>query len=158
MTSRLFSEFAEASAFAKQVAKDQKIVVRILRRADQFIVEGDFAAEPPTSKPPASKLQPRYSTALPQKQKVAIKPHAQAASDLDDVRLCIDCGVVIPPERVHTIPSVARCVRCQSALEQNRDTRAYIDEGLAGTREGHKRMRGQLWGDMRNRARGNCGT
>ena len=75
-------------------------------------------------------------------------------NDPDDVRLCIDCGVVIPPERVRAVPSVSLCVRCQSFLEQNHDTRAYVDEGLAGTREGHKRMRGQLWGDMRNRARG----
>lgn len=154
MTSRSFSAFAEASAFAKQVAKDRKIVVHILRRADQFVVEGDFAAEPPTSKPPELTRQPRYSTARHKKQEVSIKPRAQAASDPDDVRLCIDCGVVIPSERLRTVPSVARCVKCQSALEQNRDTRAYIDEGLAGTREDHKRMRGQLWGDMRNRARG----
>ena len=27
----------------------------------------------------------------------------------------------------------------------------YIDEGLPGTREGHKRMRGQQWSDIINR-------
>ena len=149
MTTRTFSAFAEASTFAKQLATDWKIVVRILRCADQYVVEGDFAAESP--KPTR---QPRYSTALPQKQEVAIKPRVQAASNAENARLCIDCGIVIPPERVSTAPSVSRCVRCQAALEQNHDTRAYIDEGLAGTREGHKRMRGQLWGDMRNRAHG----
>jgi hypothetical protein len=29
-----------------------------------------------------------------------------------------------------------------------------VDEGIAGTREENKKMRGQLWGDMRNRGRG----
>jgi hypothetical protein len=29
-----------------------------------------------------------------------------------------------------------------------------VDEGIAGTREENKKMRGQLWGEMRNRGRG----
>ena len=29
-----------------------------------------------------------------------------------------------------------------------------LDEGIAGSREDNKKMRGQLWGDMRNRGRG----
>lgn len=33
-------------------------------------------------------------------------------------------------------------------------TKQYINEGIAGTREENKKMRGQLWGDMRNRGRG----
>jgi hypothetical protein len=154
MTSRSLATFAEASAFAKQVAKDRKTVVRIFRRADQFVVEGDFPAAPPTSKPPEPTRRPRFSTACPLKQDVAMKPHARAARAPADARLCIDCGAVIPPDRVRAVPSATLCVRCQSAVEQSHDTRAYIDEGLAGTRDGHKRMRGQLWGDMRNRARG----
>lgn len=30
----------------------------------------------------------------------------------------------------------------------------YVNEGIAGTRDENKKMRGQLWGDMRNRSKG----
>lgn len=33
-------------------------------------------------------------------------------------------------------------------------TKQYINEGIAGTRDENKKMRGQLWGDMRNRGKG----
>jgi RNA polymerase-binding transcription factor DksA len=70
------------------------------------------------------------------------------------VRLCSDCGIEVPPERIHAAPDVKRCFKCQNNFEMHHDTRPRIDEGLAGTREEHKKMRGQLWGDMQSRGRG----
>jgi len=70
-------------------------------------------------------------------------------------RLCRDCGKQIPPARIRVIPNATLCVACQSGLESaapNRHVRR-IDEGLAGTREAHKRIRGRLWGDMLKRNR-----
>lgn len=79
-----------------------------------------------------------------------------------EVYHCIDCGDVIPPKRALAIKMIAlRCEECQSLIarnerkeQQNRGTRKYIDEGLAGTREGHKRMRGQLRNEMSKRSQG----
>ncbi len=70
------------------------------------------------------------------------------------VRLCSACGMEIPPERINVTPGATRCIKCQNDFELHHDTRPKIDEGLAGTREGHKKMRGQLWAEMRNRGRG----
>lgn len=39
-------------------------------------------------------------------------------------------------------------------LKYKGNTSYKIDEGIAGSREDNKKMRGQLWGDMRNRGRG----
>jgi len=69
--------------------------------------------------------------------------------------LCIDCGEPIPKARLKAKPNASRCVGCQSSVE-SADPNSYVrrvDEGLAGTREGHKRMRGQVWGDMLRRSR-----
>ena len=35
-------------------------------------------------------------------------------------RVCIDCGVVIPPARRRHIPNAVRCVACQDASERTR--------------------------------------
>jgi len=70
------------------------------------------------------------------------------------LRLCSDCGISIPPERINAVPDITRCIKCQNDFEMHHDTRPRINEGLAGTRDAHKKMRGKLWGDMRNRGRG----
>lgn len=44
------------------------------------------------------------------------------------------------------------CVACKTGSDD--DPSPHIDEGLAGTREDHKRMRGKQWGDMVQRSRG----
>ena len=71
------------------------------------------------------------------------------------IRLCIDCGEQITEARVKALPDTTRCVGCQSRLESSAPNSHVrkIDEGLAGTREGHKRMRGQQRGDMLKRNR-----
>jgi len=120
MPARAFPTFAEASAFAKNIAQEHKTLVHIVRRGAEFVVESKVALE-----------------------------FSKRANE----RVCIECGAVIPPERVKAIPAVSRCLKCQSSFEQTHDTRRRINEGLAGTREGHKKMRGKLWGEMRKRSR-----
>lgn len=66
---------------------------------------------------------------------------------------CSDCGAPIPDARVRNNPDCKRCVRCQKAYEKDNPslTERKIDEGLAGSREDHKRMRGNQMSDMRKR-------
>jgi phage/conjugal plasmid C-4 type zinc finger TraR family protein len=150
MTERSFATFADASAFAKQMSKEHKASVRLVRRANEFIVEGTFPADLPNQVEPESKQQH-----LEAKTRQPTRPDSGLVkSPAVDARLCVECGVVIPPARVKAVPSVARCVKCQSAFEHTHDTRPHISEGLAGTRDENKKMRGQLWGDMRNRGKG----
>ncbi len=33
---------------------------------------------------------------------------------------CTDCGITIPPARLHVYPSAKRCIDCQSLAEQHR--------------------------------------
>ena len=140
MSGHVFKSFAEAAAAAKTIARDSKALAYIVRRGNDYIVETNPARAP---------RQPRSGSGpSPSSHAMATQPAASRE------RLCIDCGLVIPPARLAATPSVSRCLKCQSAFEKTRDTRPRIDEGLAGTREGHKRMRAHLWGDMRNRSRG----
>jgi len=66
---------------------------------------------------------------------------------------CVDCDAQIPMARVQAIPNVIRCSTCQEKLERLHPEliERHVDEGLAGTREGHKKMRGKLYSDMRKR-------
>ena len=73
--------------------------------------------------------------------------------DPSDIVPCVKCGQPIPSARLKAKPDAVRCARCQTLVEQDADYHQYIDEGLAGTREAHKRMRGQDWSDMRKRGR-----
>ena len=66
---------------------------------------------------------------------------------------CVDCDVEIPIARLRAIPNVIRCAACQEKLESSHPEliERRVDEGLAGTREDHKKMRGKLYSDMRKR-------
>lgn len=150
---RSFATFVEASAFAKQMAKEHKAAVRLVRRANEFIVEGTFPAELPGQVEPETKQHHPGAKKCPPAPATRPDP-GLVKSPTVDARLCIDCGAVIPPARVKAVPSVARCVKCQSAFEHTHDTRPHINEGLPGTRDENKKMRGQLRDDMRNRGRG----
>ena len=153
MTARSFTTFAEAAAFAKSVAREKGASVRIKRRGSEFVVESNESCDQAATQQP----RPGRGT-LPASPRSPQQPRTSRESSVADIpdnaRLCIECGAVIPAERVQAVPSVSRCVKCQSIFEKSHDTRPRIDEGLPGTREGHKRMRGQIWGDMRNRGRG----
>jgi hypothetical protein len=152
MPARAFPTFAEASAFARNIAQERKALVHIVRRGAQFVVESKVVLEPSKAQAPkAIRPLPGQAPALPKPARPPKSSPAPVASASE--RLCIECGVVIPPERVRAIPTVSRCMKCQSSLEQTHDTRRWIDEGLAGTREGHKKMRGKLLSDMRKRVR-----
>ena len=133
MPSCSFATFSEASAFAKQVAKEHKIVVHILRRNDQFVVEGDFPAVPPTSKLQDPSRPPQHSNVLHQKQEVAINNRPSFEDPfLDDDLLCINCGEPISLERIRAIPSVTRCAQCQHYTEifEGIDDREMLAEML----------------------------
>ena len=69
-------------------------------------------------------------------------------------RLCEGCGRSIPSARLAKVPDARLCVPCQTAHESTHDTSPHIDEGLAGSREDHKRMRGKQWNEMVQRSRG----
>lgn len=76
------------------------------------------------------------------------------ATDTSAIRLCGGCGQAIPAARLRSMPGAQFCVACGEKYEKTHDTRPRIDEGLAGSREDHKRMRGKQWGDMVQRSRG----
>jgi len=69
-------------------------------------------------------------------------------------RLCIDCEKPIPEARLAVSPKSIRCVKCQFAYEKKHDTSPKINEGIAGTRDENKRMRAQIWGEIRKRNTG----
>lgn len=75
--------------------------------------------------------------------------HKQRVSELsykgvaNKDKLCLICGYSLAPNS-----SSSHYCKCQ------RHTNYGINEGIAGTREENKKMRGQLWGDMRSRGRG----
>ena len=66
---------------------------------------------------------------------------------------CVDCGQEIPLGRIEALPGVTRCAACQEKLEQGHPelVQRKVDEGLSGSREDHKKMRGKLYSDMRKR-------
>ncbi len=68
-------------------------------------------------------------------------------------RICINCTKPIPAARLKLVPLALRCAKCQSFVEKTSDYHQYIDEGLAGTREAHKLMRGGLLSDMMKRGK-----
>ena len=152
MTARSFTSYKAASAFAKQMAKERKGAVRLVRRASEFIVEVKLSAGTPAH----VKLQPEHLSIEPETRQID-PPRSPAPGSIKTAahaRLCVDCGDVIPLARIKAAPTVFRCIKCQSAFEHTHDTRPRINEGIAGTRDENKKMRGQLWGDMRNRGRG----
>jgi len=94
---------------------------------------------------------------LPYPPNLTLPPSPDFPQPSADPKFCVGvpgqpCGAVIPALRAKD-PSVSRCSGCQSDYEKTHDTRRYIDEGIAGTREEHKKMRSQLWNDMVNRGR-----
>jgi RNA polymerase-binding transcription factor DksA len=69
-------------------------------------------------------------------------------------RLCENCDQSIPAARLAKVPDARLCIACQASYESTHDTRPHIDEGLAGSREDHKRMRSKQWSEMVQRSRG----
>lgn len=148
MTERSFTSYKAANAYAKQLAK-KRGGVRLVRNGSKYIVKlvasSDITAQ---VKPERLSPDPKAQQPAPSTPSVSL-PIKSAGKD----HLCVECGVVISNARVVAMPTVSRCVKCQSAFEHSHDTRQHINEGIAGTRDENKKMRGQLWGDMRNRGR-----
>lgn len=136
-----FDAFREASEHAKLLSGKGWKDVRVKREQDQFKVSGVLPL--PTNHNP-----------LPTNNTPTQKPVKQETSDHEEGRLCNDCQKLIPEERIAIAPNSTRCVSCQAIFEKTHDTRPRINEGIAGTREENKKMRGQVWGDLRNRNRG----
>jgi len=69
-----------------------------------------------------------------------------------NVKLCIDCSNVIPPQRA-AIKGIVRCVACQSKLEKSNpgSVERRVDEGIAGTREDNRRARRNNFRDLQRR-------
>ena len=147
-----FASFADASDFAKRMAQEHKAVVRLVRRANEYIVEGTFPVD--VSLHVESKPERLLLGAKTPPADSVTPPSSGSVESVADARLCVECGVVIPHARVVAVPTVCRCVKCQSVFENTHDTHPHINEGLAGTRDENKKMRGQLWGGMRDRGRG----
>jgi RNA polymerase-binding transcription factor DksA len=150
-TFRAFASFTEASAFAKSAAHETQCSVSVFQQGDKWLVE----YLPSPQEMDTSSIATHLSSKQASMDVRVAKPHEKSALENPLlIKYCIGCGRCIPPARVELNPNVARCTKCQSEFEQTHDTRQKIDEGLAGTRDAHKKMRGQLWGDMRNRGRG----
>jgi phage/conjugal plasmid C-4 type zinc finger TraR family protein len=71
----------------------------------------------------------------------------------NSTRLCCDCGEPIPVKRLEANPDAGRCVECQMEFEGRNPHIASrkADEGIAGSREDHKKLRARDWGAMINR-------
>ena len=173
MAQARFSTFARASAFAKTHARRSGESVRVSKDGDEWVMETGARVTPkpqqlekPKNKQQVRTTEPRslinieppsietykYTPSHPVKI-LDVAPCTVAPLQLSPGEgVCLECSGRIPAERVRA--KLTLCVTCQSAFESTHDTRAKIDEGIAGTRKDNKRMRGQLWGDIRNRSRG----
>lgn len=78
---------------------------------------------------------------------------ASSGDESVSARLCVECFQSIPSARLKASPYTHHCTKCLSKLEKRLDYHQYIDEGIAGTREEHKRMRGQDLSDIISRGR-----
>lgn len=177
MEKKIFNTFKEAAAYARDFGvggvkvcpADGKFVVvaswfRPLTNGQESTPEttrsrpitpdainkvSDSPQKPPVINRPIKKIAHQ----APQKPPVINRPIEKIAHQTPQ-GLCIDCQKKIPEARLAISPNAVRCVSCQSAFEKTHDTRPKINEGLAGTREENKRMRGQIWGEIRGRSRG----
>ena len=135
MNEKVFDTFKEANEYAKLLVRNGSKGVRLTHLEGKFKVIGIV---------PEHSLQ----THTPEPHNLTTN-HPDHYEDTD--RLCVDCYKAIPEERLSIAPNTIRCVSCQSNYEKTHDTRPRINEGIAGTREENKKMRGQVWGEIRNR-------
>jgi len=102
---------------------------------------------------PSKKITEIQDATIVRKDKLSITNQVFEKNEIIDfdisLRPCVICGQRIPRERTLKNPDARHCVTCLSSLEG--DFRHYIDEGIAGTREEHKVIRGKVWSDLRNR-------
>ena len=65
--------------------------------------------------------------------------------------ICVSCGDSFDQRRKDL--GISTCLKCGEIVATRSSAR--INEGIAGTREENKKMNAQIWGEMRNRSRGN---
>lgn len=155
MAIRTFRSYAEASAFAKELAVELGRTVKLTKNEGTWQVEvpSEALAAPSVTKVASTLFSHSVPPPSPPILKRKTSP-AQISKPVPPSRVCIECGCIIPSARLKASPNSTRCVKCQSDFERVYDTTPRVDEGLAGTRDAHKRMKAQLWGDIRNRGRG----
>lgn len=118
-----------------------------------------YAYNPRNLHAECSRAKPKVNLDVKKKAKSEQANKLRGVGKNNNIYRCIDCGNIIPSEHARAIQFIAlRCLDCQSSIErkarkeeQNSITRRYINEGLAGTREDHKKMRAHDWGDMQKR-------
>ena len=99
MTVRYFANFAEASTFAKRIAQEHKTIVHVVKCGTEFAVEIKVASVLPDSIPERPGYDRASLPASPLSKSLSSKPTSQL-SPLADDRYCMECGDIIPPERV----------------------------------------------------------
>ena len=170
MTTYSFTSFKEAAAFTKKIARERKESVAIVRRGVEFVVESNASLSPPTTQQPqlghpvSSPRAPKPPKPLkplkpPQLPKPSNSPKTISVSSSTnisvDARLCIDCPVVIPAERIENSPKALRCLSCQELFEKENDTRQRANMGFTGPvpRGPRDKMRDQFEEFKRNKKR-----
>ena len=83
-------------------------------------------------------------------KKLGISPQNSSFINEEAIAYCIECGAEFNVKR--KVLGFKTCLNCgeKEALKVT----PKIDEGIAGTREENKKMRAQVWGEIRNRSRG----
>lgn len=138
---RFYDQNCEVDNYARKIAP--KLLAAVVY---------PMTAQMPKSNAFASKSPAKAPRFVERRREIAVKQPVRNPN----ARRCIDCGCQIPFERLEAAPDATRCLACQRSHEKMSpgSGKKGINEGLAGTREGHKRMRGQIWSDVRRRSRG----
>jgi RNA polymerase-binding transcription factor DksA len=159
-TQKEFSHFEEAATYARELAAKLGSSVFVQKTETGWIVRRQNPPDQisdPTNTKSLNPVKLPEKTKEPKKllRKKSSKVHDRNISSNLEECLCVDCGGLIPPARVEAVPNVQRCTKCQSRFESRDPSiiKRTVDEGLAGSRDDHKKMRAHLWGDMMRRRR-----
>jgi len=149
-----YDSFRMASDKAKSLTCEQGISAKVRRGESGWLVVYDDGGEPsPRTQSEATKATPIPNTSPPTSKTTHVPNTPPPYLAIGGQKVCVDCGTVIPSNRIEASPDASRCVSCQTKFESSHDTRAKVNEGLAGTREDHKKMRSAVWSDIRSRGR-----
>ena len=161
-TQKEFSQFEEASTYARELARKLCSPVSVLRTEKGWIVTHQTAPHQisdVTDSGRSGSIKPTKKTKTPKKTSKTSGKKFPGRCDRNipgpKDHLCVDCGNLIPQARVKAIPNVQRCTECQSLNERQNPSlvKRKVDEGLAGSRDDHKKMRARQWSDMIRRHR-----
>jgi len=162
-TQKEFSQFEEASTYARELARKLCTTVSVLRTEKGWTVTHQTAPNQipdltNTARPSPIKQTKKTKTPKKISKTSSDKFPGDCSMNIPSGpkdHFCVDCGNLIPQARVEAIPNVQRCTKCQSLNERQNPSvvKRKVDEGLAGSREDHKKMRARQWSDMIRRHR-----